>query len=161
MFACKGVRIAGAGFAAAVLVAGCGTGEGAGGGGERAEAVPDGQPEVPEVPEEDGADEEVDGGMTGVWESVADGNEVQTLTISGNEVVTSGPLSCPGSLNTRNGVSSITLECAAENEFRERGRIEMPDRRRLFIIWEGENQRTRVDNFTKTGREPDFTAPGT
>ncbi|MDA0563168.1 hypothetical protein LG943_02315 [Streptomonospora sp. S1-112] len=137
----------------AVAAAGCGGGAeaGGGGGGEASSpAAPSAEPSpVPGAP------------MDGVWQSIVDDGEIATLHVSGEEVATTGQLSCPGTLTPEadGATASVELDCDPPSEGRERGRVEL-DGDHLIISWEGPEWGGYIDSFTLTGEEPDPGAVG-
>ncbi|RCV48166.1 hypothetical protein DEF23_23935 [Marinitenerispora sediminis] len=132
-----------------MAVAGCG---GSGGGAEQEETAPAREGSPPPAAASASSDAAPGGGPAGTWESIVDGSEIATMVVSGDEVTTSGPLSCPGSLSTEGGETVITLDCPGGSPGRERGTVETnPEGDRLFISWEGEAWGGYVDSFVRTG----------
>lgn len=141
--------VLGAGFVAAA-VAGCGGGadggDSGGGGGASSPA---------EAPAESAPAAEAP--MDGVWESIVDDGEIATLHVVGEEVATTGPLTCPGTLTpgADGTTATIELDCDPPSEGRERGEVEL-DGDHLVISWEGPEWGGYIDSFTLTGEEPDL-----
>ncbi|WP_418152905.1 hypothetical protein [Actinoalloteichus caeruleus] len=149
-------RIVGVSLAAALVVAGCGGAEedteSATGNPEpqvSAEQRP-GEPEVAETSEERDADDAP--AADGEWESIVEDNVVATLVVDGDTVNTTGPLSCPGTLDDSEEDLRIVLECETPDRHRDAGTIEMhPDGDRLVIQWDGEAWGGMIDSFVRIG----------
>ncbi|MGP4113567.1 hypothetical protein ACTWP5_21985 [Streptomyces sp. 4N509B] len=114
------------------------------------------QPEEDEAAgagEDTGAGEEQEAaasGMDGSWVSIVDGNDIETITVTGGEVSTTGPLSCPGTLSEAGGTTRVELACDPEDPARSAGDVELSeDGSHLVISWDGEAWGGMVDSFTR------------
>ncbi|MGW3297058.1 hypothetical protein ACWC9S_24100 [Streptomyces xiamenensis] len=92
-------------------------------------------------------------GLDGVWESIVDDNDIETLTITGDTVETTGPLSCPGTVtDAADPEPVIELACDVENPNRVRGTLELNEEgNRLFIGWEGQAWGGMIDSMIRVG----------
>ncbi len=92
-------------------------------------------------------------GLDGVWESIVDDNDIETLTITGDTVETTGPLSCPGTVTgAADPEPVIELACDVENPNRVRGTLELNEEgNRLFIGWEGQAWGGMIDSMIRVG----------
>lgn len=92
-------------------------------------------------------------GYDGVWESIVDDNDIETLTITGGTVETTGPLSCPGTVSELDSAEPvIELDCEVENTKRVRGTLELnPEGNRLYIGWDGEAWGGYIDSMIRIG----------
>ncbi|MCK1816946.1 hypothetical protein MTQ13_22145 [Streptomyces sp. XM4011] len=92
-------------------------------------------------------------GLDGVWESIVDDNDIETLTITGGTVETTGPLSCPGTVSEPDSAEPvIELDCEVENTKRVRGTLELsPEGNRLYIGWDGEAWGGYIDSLIRIG----------
>ncbi|WP_432744702.1 hypothetical protein H7827_11510 [Streptomyces sp. JH002] len=92
-------------------------------------------------------------GLDGVWESIVDDNDIETLTITGDTVETTGPLSCPGTVTgAADPEPVIELACDVENLNRVRGTLELNEEgNRLFIGWEGQAWGGMIDSMIRVG----------
>ncbi|MEV8113799.1 hypothetical protein AB0O69_02785 [Streptomyces xiamenensis] len=92
-------------------------------------------------------------GLDGVWESIVDDNDIETLTITGDKVETTGPLSCPGTVTgAADPEPVIELACDVENPNRVRGTLELNEEgNRLFIGWEGQAWGGMIDSMIRVG----------
>lgn len=115
------------------------------------------QEEQEEAAGDDGADGAADGGadaagsIDGTWEPIND-SPIETLTISGEEVETTGTLACPGTLSTENGETRLELDCETPDESRSAGTVELdPDGTHLIITWDGPEWGGMIDSLTRAG----------
>ncbi len=157
----QAARIVGVSLAAALVVAGCGGAE------EDAEPAvgisesqasverQPGTPEAEEAGEGTGEEGSADGAALsadGEWESIVEDGDVATLLVDGGTVNTTGPLSCPGTLNDSGEDIRIVLDCETPDRHRDAGTIELhPDGDRLVIQWDGEAWGGMIDSFVRIG----------
>ncbi len=107
--------------------------------------------------EDGGATEESAGtapggeGMDGTWEPIHE-SPIETLTVTGEEVETTGTLACPGTLSGEGAEARIELACETPDEQRSAGTVELdPDGTALFISWDGPEWGGMIDSFTRAG----------
>ncbi|GLW10990.1 hypothetical protein Misp01_61180 [Microtetraspora sp. NBRC 13810] len=152
-------RVQGIGFAlvALALVSGCG------GGGETAgAAVPEAPATTAAPPEPSATSEAVSPGaadpgdagpdVTGTWRTIAE-TDLETLTITGDKVTTTGKLTCTGELARQDAKRVITLRCPGGEESRSTGQVKVKaDGTALAVEWDSSTPwGGRIDSYRKAG----------
>jgi hypothetical protein len=129
--------------AVAVLLAGCGGDETGTGGGQADKGRPQATPSAPAAPK---------GKLDGTW-NVGNDGPIETLTITGSTVRTTGKLACPGTLSAADSAQpKIELNCTMDNPDRQRGTLRVkPDGTAFSIGWEGPPWGGMIDTLRRAG----------
>ena len=92
-------------------------------------------------------------GLDGTWKPINDDSPIETLTITGSTVRTTGTLACPGTITGADTAEPVlTLDCSTEDRRRRRGTLELkPDGSALVIEWEGEAWGGVIDSLKRAG----------
>ncbi|GAA4518477.1 hypothetical protein GCM10023191_092650 [Actinoallomurus oryzae] len=134
-----------------LLLSGCG-GDGDGKAGAQASS-PAGTPQASSTegaPQATRSSAAEPNGLAGTWKPI-NKSPIETLTITGNTVRTTGRLACPGTI-TGAGTAKpvITLKCGTDNADRKRGTLKLkPDGSALVISWDGPAWGGMIDSLKR------------
>lgn len=135
----------------ALLVSGCS--DSGGDAGAKGPATPKASPsaEEPSRPAETSSRAAApEKGFDGTWRPIND-SPIDTVTITGEKVTTTGELACPGSLEGLDtGKPRITLDCAKPDPERAKGTLGMKsDGSAIVINWDGPEWGGMIDSLRR------------